>query len=231
MERSSRWVNETDMNDLQTNTEMKLSLAEKVKQGLDTLDISYGEEAIEKLVAYMELLAEWNKTHNLTSVDDLEEMLSVHIFDCASIKPYLKGMSLLDVGSGAGLPGMVLAILSPALEVTSVEARNKKAQFQMFAANKLRLKNFTVENVRIEDFKPKEQFSMITSRAYSSLEHFVEGSKQALAPNGRWLAMKGTVPKEELKVLKKLNLKFDTFALKVPELDAQRNLIVICAPK
>lgn len=219
------------MNDLQTNVEMTLSLSDKVKQGLDALDISYGEEAIEKLVAYMELLAEWNKTHNLTSVDDLEEMLSVHIFDCASIKPYLKGMSLLDVGSGAGLPGMVLAILSPALEVTSIEARNKKAQFQMFAANKLRLKNFTVENVRIEGFEPKEPFSMITARAYSSLENFVEGSKQAMAPNGRWLAMKGAVPKEELKVLKKLNLKFDTFALKVPELDAQRNLIVISAPK
>jgi len=219
------------MNDLQTNTEMKLSIADKVKQGLDALDISYGEEAIEKLVVYMDLLAEWNKTHNLTSVDELDEMLSVHIFDCASIKPYLKGMSLLDVGSGAGLPGMVLAILSPALEVTSVEARNKKAQFQMFAANKLRLRNFSVENVRIEDFKPKERFSMITSRAFSSLENLVEGSKHALAPNGRWLAMKGTVPKDELKILKKLNLKFDTFALKVPELDAQRNLIVIGAPK
>jgi len=213
------------MNDLQTNTEMKLSIADKVKQGLDALDISYGEEAIEKLVVYMDLLAEWNKTHNLTSVDELDEMLSVHIFDCASIKPYLKGMSLLDVGSGAGLPGMVLAILSPALEVTSVEARNKKAQFQMFAANKLRLRNFSVENVRIEDFKPKERFS------FSSLENLVEGSKHALAPNGRWLAMKGTVPKDELKILKKLNLKFDTFALKVPELDAQRNLIVIGAPK
>jgi 16S rRNA (guanine527-N7)-methyltransferase len=206
-------------------------LAERIKQGMDSLDVSYGDEAIKKLVAYMELLAEWNKTHNLTSVDDLEEMLSIHIFDSASIKPYMKGASLLDVGSGAGLPGMILAILSPALQVTSVESRNKKAQFQMFAANKLRLKNFKVENVRIEDFEPKEKFSMVTSRAFSSIEAFVNGSKQTIAQNGRWLAMKGLVPKEELKVLKKMNLKFDTFALKVPELDAQRNLVVICAPK
>lgn len=206
-------------------------LSERIKQGLDTLDVSYGDQAIEKLVVYMELLAEWNKTHNLTAVDDLEEMLSIHIFDSASIKHYIKGASLLDVGSGAGLPGMVLAILSPALDVTSVEARNKKAQFQMFAANKLRLKNFKVENIRIEDFEPKEKFPMITSRAFSSIENFVEGSKQALATNGRWLAMKGMVPKEELKILKKMNLKFDTFALKVPELDAQRNLVVISAPK
>jgi len=216
------------MNDLQAKHEMPSTLADRVMQGLDALDISYGDEAIEKLVVYVELLAEWNKTHNLTAVDDPDEMLSVHIFDCASIKPYVKGASLLDVGSGAGLPGMVLAILSPALDVTSVEARNKKAQFQMFAANKLKLKNFKVENVRIEDFKPKEKFAMITSRAFSSIETFVEGSIQAIAPNGRWLAMKGVV---QLKVLKKMNLKFDTFALKVPELDAQRNLIVISAPK
>jgi len=158
-------------------------------------------------------------------------LLSIHIFDSASIKPFLKGATLLDVGSGAGLPGMILAILSPALEVTSVETRGKKAQFQMFAANKLKLKNFKVENTRIEEFKPKEKFPMVTSRAFASIEDFVEGSKQSIAPNGRWLAMKGVLPKDELKILKKLNLKFDTFALKVPELDAQRNLIVIQAPK
>jgi len=217
------------MNNKSTTTQEML--AERIKQGLDALDVSYGDEAIEKLVSYMELLAEWNKTHNLTAVDELEQMLSIHIFDSASIKPYMKGASLLDVGSGAGLPGMILAILSPALEVTSVEARSKKAQFQMFAANKLRLKNFTVENVRIEEYEPKERFPMIISRAFSSLEDFVNGSKQTLAPNGRWLAMKGVVPRDELKVLKKMNLKFDTFALKVPELDAQRNLVVISAPK
>jgi len=198
------------MNDKSTATQEMLT--ERIKLGLDTLDVSYGDEAIEKLVVYMELLAEWNKTHNLTAVDDLEQMLSIHIFDSASIKPYIKGSRLLDVGSGAGLPGMILAILSPALEVTSVEARNKKAQFQMFAANKLRLKNFKVENVRIEEFEPKEPFPMVTSRAFSNMESFVTGSKNAIEPNGRWLAMKGVVPKEELKVLKKMNLKFDTFA-------------------
>lgn len=211
--------------------QLDVSLESKLMQGLDTLDVSYGEQAVGNLVSYMHLLAEWNKTHNLTAVDDLEEMLSLHIFDCASIIPYIKGSTLLDVGSGAGLPGMVLAILSPALDVTSVETRGKKAQFQMFAANKLGLKNFVVENTRIEDFKPKQKFAMVTSRAFSSLENFVTGSKGAIAPNGRWLAMKGQVPEDELKVLKKMGLKFDTFALKVPELDAQRNLIVINGPK
>ncbi len=215
------------------NAEQNLdpSLESRIMQGLDALDVSYGDRAVGSLVAFMNLLAEWNKTHNLTAVDDMDDMLSKHIFDCASIIPYIKGLTLLDVGSGAGLPGMVLAILSPALEVTSVETRGKKAQFQMYAANKLGLNNFKVENCRIEDFKPSEKFAMVTSRAFSSLQNFVEGSKNAIAANGRWLAMKGAVPKDELKVLKKMGLKFDTFALKVPDLDAQRNLIVIDAPK
>ena len=214
------------------NSEQVLpDLSERLRDGLDAMDVSYGDEAISKLLGFMELLAEWNKTHNLTAVDEPEEMLAVHILDCASIKPYLKGAALLDVGSGAGLPGMILAILSPALQVTSVDSRNKKAQFQMFAANKLDLKNFKVENVRIEDFKPKQKFPMVTARAFASIDDFVSGSKHAMASNGRWLAMKGAVPEEELKVLKKRNLKFDTFALKVPQLDAQRNLIVIRAPK
>ncbi|MFT5136207.1 MAG: 16S rRNA (guanine527-N7)-methyltransferase [Arenicella sp.] len=207
------------------------SLEERIMRGLDALDVSYGKEAISKLVSYMQLLAEWNKTHNLTSVDDLDEMLGVHIFDSASIKPYVKGPTLLDVGSGAGLPGMILAILSPALDVTSVETRGKKAQFQMYVSNKLNLKNFKVENTRIEDFEPKEKFAMITARAFSSIENLVQGSKQAIAENGRWLAMKGVLPEEELKAVKKLGLKYDTYALKVPELDAQRNLIVIFSSK
>ena len=118
-------------------------LAQRLRDGLDALDVSYGDQAISNLLSFMDLLVEWNKTHNLTAVDDPQEMLAVHILDSASIKPYLKGAALLDVGSGAGLPGMILAILSPALQVTSVESRNKKAQFQMFAANKLGLQNFT----------------------------------------------------------------------------------------
>ncbi|MBX2849743.1 MAG: 16S rRNA (guanine(527)-N(7))-methyltransferase RsmG [Acidiferrobacterales bacterium] len=206
----------------------EITVEDRLMQGLDALDVSYGEEAISKLVEYLHLLSEWNKTHNLTSVDDIDQMLSIHIFDCASIKPYMKGATLLDVGSGAGLPGMVLAILSPALEVVSIEARNKKSQFQMFAANKLQLKNFTVVNERVEEYEPKDKFAMVTARAFSSLAELIDLSKHTLATSGRWLAMKGTLQEDELKELKKVkNITFDTFALKVPELDAQRNLVQI----
>ncbi len=224
-------MSESNLNEVIDIDQPSMQLEERIMAGLDQLDISYGDEAIAKLVEYLALLQEWNKTHNLTAVDDLDQMLSVHIFDSASIKPYVKGATLLDVGSGAGLPGMILAILSPALEVVSIESKNKKAQFQMFVANKLDLKNFSVVNERVEDYKPNEPFAMITARAFSDISKLVKLSKHAIAPNGRWLAMKGVVPKEDLKELKKLNLKFDTYALKVPELDAQRNLVVIQASK
>jgi len=216
------------MNEAQQSEDiLELTIEDRIKQGLDKLDISYGERAIKKLVQFMQLLQEWNQTHNLTAVDDLDEMVGLHILDSASIQPYMKGATLLDVGSGAGLPGMVLAILSPALEVTSIETRGKKAQFQMFAANKLELTNFTVENSRVEEYDPKDKFAMVVARAFSDLETLIESSRQAIAANGRWLAMKGEVTEEEIKPIKKMNLKYDTFALKVPELDAQRNLVVI----
>ena len=209
----------------------KLTVENRIRNGLDSLNVSYGDRAIKNLLEYMDVLSEWNKTHNLTSVDDVNDMLSVHILDSASIRPYVKGGTLLDVGSGAGLPGMILAILSPALDVTSVESRGKKAQFQMFVSNKLNLKNFKVENTRIEDFDPVDKFANVVARAFSDIKEFIEGSKNAISPNGRWLAMKGAVPEEELKALKKMGYKSDTYALKVPELDAQRNLIVIEANK
>lgn len=209
----------------------ELSLEQRIMRGLDAQGVPYGERAIADLVEYLKLLQEWNKTHNLTAVHDIEDMLGVHLFDSTSIKPYIRGSSLLDVGSGAGLPGMIWAILSPALQVTSVESRNKKAQFQMYVSNQLKLKNLTVLNMRIEDFDPKEKFAMVVARAFSSIEDLIEGSKQAIAPNGRWLAMKGAIPLDELKILKKLNLKYDTYALNVPELDADRNLVVIQAGK
>ena len=214
------------MNNVQESVEP--TIEERLMKGLDALDVSYGEEAVTKLVQYLNLLSEWNKTHNLTAVDDIDQMLSIHVFDSASIKLYMKGATLLDVGSGAGLPGMVLAILSPALEVVSIESRNKKAQFQMFAANKLQLKNFTVLNVRVEDYEPKEKFAMVTARAFSSLANLVDLSKQTVSPSGCWLAKKRTLQEDELKKLKKKkNITFDTFALKVPELDATRNLVII----
>ena len=208
-----------------------ISLEERLMEGLDTLNVSYGEQAIERLIQYMELLAEWNKTHNLTSVDDPQDMITVHILDSASIKPYIKGASLLDVGSGGGLPGLILSILSPALEVVSIDSRNKKAQFQMYAANKLRLDNFTVENKRVEEYQPRDLFPLITARAFSDIETLINTSKHCIAPNGKWLVMKGAVNQADIKALDKLRYDADTFALKVPSLEAQRNLIVVQANK
>lgn len=196
------------------------------------MDISHEERAVDRLVEYLELLQEWNKTHNLTAIDDIDEMVSVHILDSASVLPYIKGSRLLDVGSGAGLPGMILAILAPTLSVTSVESRGKKSQFQKFAANKLGLKNFNVEHSRVEDYEPAEKFDTLTARAFSSIDDFVTLSAHLILPGGQWLAMKGVYPEEELKEIntKKVDVK-EVYTLSVPELEAQRHLVVLQVKK
>ena len=209
-----------------------LSIKEQIDAGLREMDISHEERAVDRLVEYLELLQEWNKTHNLTAVDDIQEMVSVHILDSASVLSYIKGSRLLDVGSGAGLPGMILAILAPTLSVTSVESRSKKAQFQKFAANKLGLDNFKVEHIRIEEYEPTEKFDTLTARAFSSINDFVTLSEHAILPGGQWLAMKGVYPEEELKEInnKKIEVK-EVYTLSVPELEAQRHLVVLQVKK
>lgn len=194
--------------------------------GLESMDITVGEEAVEQLQQFMELLAQWNQTHNLTAIDSFDDMLSKHIFDCASIFSYLKGSSLVDVGSGAGLPGMVLAILSPARQVTSIESRGKKAQFQMYAKNQLKLENFELVQTRVEDYEPKRGYAMVVARAFASLGDFIKHTRHLIADDGRWLAMKGQLDEQELRAAKKLNVSLNTYAIKVPELDAQRHLVV-----
>lgn len=209
-----------------------ISIKEKIDAGLREMDIAHEEQAVDRLVEYLELLQEWNKTHNLTSVDDLDEMVSVHILDSASVLQYVKGSRLLDVGSGAGLPGMVLAILAPTLSVTSVESRSKKAQFQKFAANKLGLENFKVEHIRVEEYQPAEKFDTLTARAFSSINDFVSLSAHLILAGGQWLAMKGLYPEEQLKEIntKKVEVK-EVYTLSVPELEAQRHLVVLQVKK
>ena len=209
-----------------------LLIKEKIDAGLREMDIAHEQQAVDRLHEYLQLLLEWNKTHNLTSVDDIEEMVSVHILDSASVLPYIKGSRLLDIGSGAGLPGMILAILAPTLSVTSVESRSKKAQFQKFAANKLGLDNFNVEHIRVEEYEPAEKFDTLTARAFSSINDFINLSANLVMPTGQWLAMKGVYPEDELKEItnKKIEVK-EVYTLSVPELEAQRHLVVLQVKK
>lgn len=188
------------------------------------LEISAGDQA--KLLQYLGLLGKWNKTYNLTAIHEPERMLTHHLLDSLSVLPYVTADRLLDVGSGAGLPGIPLAIVRPDLQVTLIDASHKKCAFMQQAAIELKLNNVKVVHGRVEDLGRDDKYPQIVSRAFSELMEFVRISANSLAAGGEWLAMKGLYPNEEIAQLKGARLKRD-IKLHVPGLDAERHLIIL----
>lgn len=197
-----------------------------------TLQLNLGDAQIDQLLAYLALIQKWNKVYNLTSVRDPQAMLTQHLVDSLSLIPALRRqaagapMRLMDVGSGGGLPGVVVAICDPTIDVTCVDAVAKKATFIKQVAAELGLKNLHGEHSRVETLTTPP-FDLITSRAFASLLDFTTLTRQHLKPGAIWLAMKGQHPADELAALP---LDLDVFhveQLQVPGLDAQRCLIWI----
>ena len=185
----------------------------------------------QKLLAYLSLLQKWNKVYNLTAVRDPIQMVSLHLLDSLSVLPYIDSNNLLDVGSGAGLPGIVLAICKPDLQVTTIDTVQKKAIFMRQVKGELGLDNLTVVHARVESYQPTEKFEVIISRAFSEIALFIKLTRHLLLDNGNWLAMKGQLPHEELQTLaaklnKPIHIK-NTIPLKVAGLDAERHLLVL----
>ena len=196
------------------------------------LDLVLGEGDVDQLLAYLDLLQRWNATYNLTAVRDPERMLTQHVVDCLAVIPPLRGglgsaapRRLLDVGSGGGLPGVVIAILHPpTIDVTCVDAVGKKAAFVQQVAASLRLRNLHSQHARVEQMKV-EVFDVVTSRAFASLTDFVNLTRQHLSANGVWLAMKGKDPVDERAALPADIEVFHVEQLTVPGLDAERCLV------
>lgn len=163
-----------------------MSLRESICRGANTLSVSLTETQADLLIRYVELLAKWNKAYNLTAVRDINEMVSRHILDSLSIAPYMKGNYLLDVGSGPGLPGMIMAILYPEKEFTLLDSNGKKTRFMTQAKLELGLKNVWIENTRCESFQAEQAFDVIMSRAFSSLLDMVEGTHHLLSPEAHF---------------------------------------------
>lgn len=192
--------------------------------------LSLSAEQTESLTQYLQLLEKWNKVYNLTALRDGEKMLTHHIFDSLSVLPALKRVlgdgkkRILDVGSGAGLPGVVLAIALPDVSVTCIDTVGKKAAFVQQVAVALRLPNLAAVHGRVEQWRGAP-FDVVTSRAFSSLADFVELSRGHLAGQGVWMAMKGKVPDEELGKLPESVEVFHVEQLDVPEVQAQRCLV------
>ena len=200
------------------------------------LGLALSETQIDKLLAYLDLIQKWNKVYNLTAVRDPQAMLVQHLVDSLSLIPALRRhaagrpLRLMDVGSGGGLPGVVVAICEPTIDVTCVDAVAKKASFIKQVAAELALPNLHGEHSRVETLTT-EPFDLITSRAFASLLDFTTLTRQHLKPGAEsqaiWLAMKGQHPSEELAALPAdLNV-FHVEQLQVPGLDAQRCLVWI----
>jgi 16S rRNA (guanine527-N7)-methyltransferase len=169
--------------------EPQSALAPKLVDGLATMQLSVPEDAQVKLLAYLDLLARWNHAYNLTAVRDPKDMVSRHLLDSLAVLPWLHGKTLADLGSGAGLPGIPLAIARPDLAVTLVESNGKKARFLREIVRSLPLANVDVEQVRVQ--AAKGTFDSVIARAFASLSDMLAWGGHLLAPQGRWLALKG----------------------------------------
>jgi 16S rRNA (guanine527-N7)-methyltransferase len=165
-------------------------------EGLAAMRLELPAGAQAGLLAYIELLAKWNKAYNLTAVRDPVDMVSRHLLDSLATLPFIRGKTLADLGSGAGLPGIPLAIAMPDLAVTLVESNGKKARFLREAVRALPLPNVAVEQVRVQD--AAGSFDTVTARAFSSLADMLAWGGHLLADEGRWLALKGRADQDEI---------------------------------
>jgi 16S rRNA (guanine527-N7)-methyltransferase len=191
--------------------------------GIAQMHLQVSSDAQQKLLAYVQLLHKWNKVYNLTAVRDPQEMVTLHLLDSLSVLPYVNRKTLLDVGSGGGLPGIVLAICKPELQVTTIDTVQKKTIFMRQVKGELALHNLQVVHARVEQYQA-EPFDQIISRAFSELALFIKLTRHLLAKQGQWLAMKGLLPTQELASLSMQAT--NIIPLKVANLEAERHLLV-----
>lgn len=199
----------------------------KLESGVDRLELEAPPGAVNKLMTYMELLKEWSGTYNLVAPRERDFLLARHLLDSLSIARWLQPGSLLDVGTGAGLPGLPLAIIKPEMDVTLVDSAGKKIRFIRHVMRTLKLSNVHALNQRVEELAGKGAYANITSRAFASLKGFVEAVRPCADESTRLLAMKGAHPAKELEDLPGWVNVESVEPLTVPYLHAERHLVIM----
>lgn len=202
---------------------MSDGLAKKLHDGIGQLALTLPAGTEDVLLNYLSLLLKWNAAYNLTSVRDPEQMVIRHLLDSLSIMPHIHGKTLIDVGTGAGLPGFVLALVLPDLQVTLLDSNGKKIRFLRQAIADLGVKNAEAVQSRVEEFD--KTFDLVSSRAFATLTDMVNGSAQLLNAGGEFLAMKGMRPVDEIAALPEDFVVRDVVALKIPFLEEERHLV------
>lgn len=206
---------------------LRTEFKNKINEACSQIGINISSEQNEQLIQYLELLIKWNKAYNLTAIRDPQEMFVKHLVDSLSIAPFITGDSILDVGTGPGLPGIPMAIMFPSKQFSLLDSNGKKTRFLIQAKMTLELSNIEVFNVRVESLVSDKLFDQIMSRAFTALDNMVDLCKHLLSPNGEFLAMKGLIPKDEIAMVdedyKIVNIK----PLTVPGCMDQRHLITV----
>ena len=204
--------------------------ADALAAGLAALRVDLPADAHERLLAYVELLAKWNRTYNLTAIREPARMITHHVLDALAILPHLPTharLRVLDVGSGGGVPGIPLAIARPSWSITLLDSNSKKTTFLTQAAIELAAANVRVATARVEAYAPDAPFDVVVSRAFSELADFASGASRHLAADGVLVAMKGVHPDEELALLPTTIEVIGVPAVHVPGLEADRTLVLM----
>ena len=202
----------------------------RLRTGLTALRLDPDRHPCRSYLAYIDLLSRWNRVYSLTAVRGSENILSRHVLDALSILPYVQGERCLDVGSGAGLPGLILALADPGREWVLLDSNQKKTRFLTQAVIELAIPNVEVVRARVEDYDTETRFTTITSRAFASLTQFHELTHRLLAPGGHLLAMKGPVTVEleaQIELLRRQDTVVRIHDLVVPGVDGRRTLIEV----
>ena len=194
-------------------------------EGLHRMSLNLSDQMIDQLMAYLNLIEKWNRVYNLTAIRERNEMIKLHFLDSLSILNHVEMEHVLDVGSGAGFPGIVLAITKPELKVTVMDSVNKKTTFMQQVKSELSLTNLNVVNARVEDYQPTILFDGVITRAFSSIQNMLLMTQHTLQKNGAWLAMKSKDVKEELEALDQNQYRL--IPLEVPFINAERYLVKI----
>lgn len=208
-----------------TAQQQRMSIEQSIIEGSEGLGLHLPAAAVASLASYLALLERWNHAYNLTAVRDPEAMVIRHLLDSLSILPWLMGPHVLDVGSGAGLPGIPLAVARPDCEFRLLDSNGKRTRFLTQVVAELRLPNVRVVRSRVEDYRPEALFNSVVSRAFATLADMAADAGRLCAPEGRLLAMKGVFPDDELACLPSGYQVVGVYPLRVPSLDAERHLV------
>ena len=206
---------------------MDKTVEKVLRDGLERLALPLPDGAASALLAYVELLARWNRTYNLTAVRNPVEMVTRHVLDSLAVMPWMQAGRLIDAGAGAGLPGIPLAIANPSLEVTPVDSAGKKIRFMNHVKRQLELANVHPLHARVEQLEPAEPFEAVISRAFTSLESFATSVRHVVGRNGRLLAMKGHFPEDEIDGLPNWVRVDAVEKIVVPGLHENRHLVIM----